>query len=80
LFRNIFKLSKFPADLALDTLVTVPPAYYAHLAAFRARYYMEDEFSDQGSSLATLRTDERSAPVRQLPKIKDNVKEFMFYC
>ncbi|XP_047064964.1 protein argonaute 12-like [Lolium rigidum] len=58
----------------------VPPAYYAHLAAFRARYYMEDEFSDQGSSLATLRTDERSAPVRQLPKIKDNVKEFMFYC
>ncbi|KAM0874643.1 hypothetical protein ACQ4PT_037326 [Festuca glaucescens] len=58
----------------------VPPAYYAHLAAFRARYYMEDEFSDQGSSSATSRTHERSAPVRQLPKIKDNVKEFMFYC
>ena len=56
--------------------VTVPPAYYAHLAAFRARYYMEDEFSDGGSSSATA----RSAPARQLPKIRDSVKEFMFYC
>ncbi|KAM0823434.1 hypothetical protein ACQ4PT_070874 [Festuca glaucescens] len=80
LHRNIFQLSQFHADLALATLVTVPPAYYAHLAAFRARYYMEDEFSDQGSSSATSKMHERSTPVRQLPKIKDNVKEFMFYC
>ncbi|RVW61731.1 Protein argonaute 1A [Vitis vinifera] len=27
----------------------VPPAYYAHLAAFRARFYMEPETSDSGS-------------------------------
>lgn len=27
----------------------VPPAYYAHLAAFRARYYMEPEMSEGGS-------------------------------
>ncbi|XP_044367382.1 protein argonaute 12 [Triticum aestivum] len=54
----------------------VPPAYYAHLAAFRARYYMQDEFSDGGSSSATARL----APTRQLPKIRDSVKEFMFYC
>ncbi|GAB2268808.1 argonaute 1B [Dionaea muscipula] len=27
----------------------VPPAYYAHLAAFRARFYMEPENSDSGS-------------------------------
>ncbi|KAI4347345.1 hypothetical protein L6164_008161 [Bauhinia variegata] len=27
----------------------VPPAYYAHLAAFRARFYMEPEPSDTGS-------------------------------
>eukprot|EP00246_Nothoceros_aenigmaticus_P003021 TRINITY_DN1395_c0_g1_i2.p1 TRINITY_DN1395_c0_g1~~TRINITY_DN1395_c0_g1_i2.p1 ORF type:complete len:223 (-),score=31.18 TRINITY_DN1395_c0_g1_i2:395-1063(-) len=27
----------------------VPPAYYAHLAAFRARFYMEPEASDSGS-------------------------------
>ncbi|KQK13776.2 hypothetical protein BRADI_1g12431v3 [Brachypodium distachyon] len=56
----------------------VPPAYYAHLGAFRARYYMEDEFSDQGSSSAA--TSQRSGLAKQLPKIKDNVKEFMFYC
>ncbi|XP_044983960.1 protein argonaute 12-like [Hordeum vulgare subsp. vulgare] len=54
----------------------VPPAYYAHLAAFRARYYMEDEFSDGGSSSVTA----RFAPARQLPKIRDSIKEFMFYC
>ncbi|CAN6292057.1 unnamed protein product, partial [Urochloa humidicola] len=34
----------------------VPPAYYAHLAAFRARYYIEDDFTDQGSSSGTSRT------------------------
>ncbi|RVW54413.1 Protein argonaute MEL1 [Vitis vinifera] len=27
----------------------VPPAYYAHLAAFRARYYIEGDTSDSGS-------------------------------
>ncbi|KAL5721684.1 argonaute 1B [Ranunculus cassubicifolius] len=27
----------------------VPPAYYAHLAAFRARFYMEPDASDSGS-------------------------------
>lgn len=30
-------------------VVAVPPAYYAHLAAFRARFYMEPEASDSGS-------------------------------
>ncbi|TYI64668.1 hypothetical protein E1A91_D09G103700v1 [Gossypium mustelinum] len=48
----------------------VPPAYYAHLAAFRARYYIEDEMSDSGST---------GVEVRPLPSIKDNVKEVMFY-
>ncbi|GMH14101.1 hypothetical protein Nepgr_015942 [Nepenthes gracilis] len=28
----------------------VPPAYYAHLAAFRARFYMEPDTSDSGST------------------------------
>jgi hypothetical protein len=27
----------------------VPPAYYVHLAAFRARFYMEPDPSDTGS-------------------------------
>ncbi|KAK4800022.1 hypothetical protein SAY86_025387 [Trapa natans] len=30
----------------------VPPAYYAHLAAFRARFYMEPETSDSGSMIS----------------------------
>ncbi|KAF0909918.1 hypothetical protein E2562_001182 [Oryza meyeriana var. granulata] len=57
----------------------VPPAYYAHLGAYRARYYMEDDQSDQGSSSsATTRAHERLT--KPLPEIKENVKQFMFYC
>ncbi|XP_010933336.1 protein argonaute MEL1 [Elaeis guineensis] len=57
----------------------VPPAYYAHLAAFRARYYIESEFSDGGStSIGSFR--DRSAVVRHLPQIKDSVQEVMFFC
>ncbi|KAL3622952.1 argonaute 5 [Castilleja foliolosa] len=62
----------------------VPPAYYAHLAAFRARYYMEGiEMSDSGSNSAAGAggaTRDRRADVQALPPIKDNVKEVMFYC
>lgn len=73
----------------------VPPAYYAHLAAFRARFYMEPE-SDSGSltsgvgpagrSMATGSSGSRStrvaagAAVRPLPALKENVKRVMFYC
>ncbi|GAB2303098.1 argonaute 5, partial [Dionaea muscipula] len=31
------------AERATLDYVVVPPAYYAHLAAFRAHYYLEDE-------------------------------------
>ncbi|CAK7332085.1 unnamed protein product [Dovyalis caffra] len=55
----------------------VPPAYYAHLAAFRARYYIEDEMSDGDS---TSGGTGRTAEFRPLPVIKDNVKDVMFYC
>lgn len=58
----------------------VPPAYYAHLAAFRARYYMESEMSDGGSSKSKNTTTSSAAVVMHLPAVKDNVKEFMFYC
>ncbi|KAK9279006.1 hypothetical protein L1049_012681 [Liquidambar formosana] len=59
----------------------VPPAYYAHLAAFRARYYIEGtETSDSGSGSGGRSTRERHAEVRALPIIKDNVKDVMFYC
>ncbi|KAG1347516.1 hypothetical protein COCNU_06G013450 [Cocos nucifera] len=59
----------------------VPPAYYAHLAAFRARYYVESDLSEGGStSVGGSKTRDKSAAVRHLPQIKDNVKEVMFFC
>ncbi|KAF4404533.1 hypothetical protein G4B88_005919 [Cannabis sativa] len=74
----------------------VPPAYYAHLAAFRARFYMEPETSDSGSMTSgaaagrggmgpgaggrSTRAPGVNAAVRPLPALKDNVKKVMFYC
>ncbi|KAK1322438.1 Protein argonaute 1B [Acorus calamus] len=74
----------------------VPPAYYAHLAAFRARFYMEPETSDSGSmqsgavgrgavsggGSAGARSTRApgGAAVRPLPALKENVKRVMFYC
>ncbi|KAG4129529.1 hypothetical protein ERO13_D09G086500v2 [Gossypium hirsutum] len=57
----------------------VPPAYYAHLAAYRARCYIEDEMSDSGSTGGGRKPKDQVVEVRPLPSIKDNVKEVMFY-
>ncbi|PPD75857.1 hypothetical protein GOBAR_DD27219 [Gossypium barbadense] len=57
----------------------VPPAYYAHLAAYRARCYIEDEMSDSGSTGGGRKPKDKVVEVRPLPSIKDNVKEVMFY-
>ncbi|KAF8698832.1 hypothetical protein HU200_035091 [Digitaria exilis] len=56
----------------------VPPAYYAHLAAYRGRLYLE-----RSDSSATSRTTlYRSAPLQTapLPKLRESVKGLMFYC
>ncbi|KAJ1701044.1 hypothetical protein LUZ63_000823 [Rhynchospora breviuscula] len=77
----------------------VPPAYYAHLAAFRARYYVEGDNIGEveegpgsggngpgGSALASTRTGggartrDKPLEIKPLPKVKENVKEVMFYC
>ncbi|CAK9164365.1 unnamed protein product [Ilex paraguariensis] len=71
----------------------VPPAYYAHLAAFRARFYMDPETSDSGSMTSetvagrgggagprSTRLPGANAAVRPLPALKENVKRVMFYC
>lgn len=58
----------------------VPPAYYAHLAAFRARYYVEGESESGSASVSGTNTRERARVIKPLPKIKDNVKDVMFYC
>lgn len=54
----------------------VPPAYYAHLAAFRARYYIEGDSSDSGSTSS----GGGNVDIQRLPSIKENVKDVMFYC
>ncbi|KAK3146464.1 hypothetical protein QOZ80_3BG0266620 [Eleusine coracana subsp. coracana] len=93
-YHVLFDENHFTAD-ALQTLTynlcytyarctrsvsIVPPAYYAHLAAFRARHYLDDGLSDQGSSASSSRLHDRSVPVTRLPNVKENVKQFMFYC
>ncbi|WVZ62233.1 hypothetical protein U9M48_011999 [Paspalum notatum var. saurae] len=48
----------------------VPPVYYAHLAAFRARCYNEQAEGNDGGPPG----------LRMLPQVKDKVKEVMFFC
>ncbi|KAK3040516.1 hypothetical protein RJ639_028962, partial [Escallonia herrerae] len=57
----------------------VPPAYYAHLAAFRARFYMEPDMQENCSGVSQGAKSTR-AGVRPLPALKENVKRVMFYC
>ncbi|XP_031265683.1 protein argonaute 7-like [Pistacia vera] len=58
----------------------VPPAYYAHLAAYRGRLYLEryESSTFMGSSSTIC----RAAPPKAtpLPKLSENVKKLMFYC
>ncbi|KAF8648141.1 hypothetical protein HU200_064994 [Digitaria exilis] len=56
----------------------VPPAYYAHLAAFRARFYMEPEISENQTAKNSNGTN--GASVKPLPAVKEKVKRVMFYC
>lgn len=60
----------------------VPPAYYAHLAAFRARYYDEQDSTDGTSVVSGGAVSAGGGPpaFRRLPQVKDNVKEVMFFC
>ncbi|KAF6146533.1 hypothetical protein GIB67_008819 [Kingdonia uniflora] len=70
----------------------VPPAYYAHLAAFRARFYVPTSENSDSGSLATgalgrggggtrtTRGAVQNAPVRPLPPLSERVKKVMFYC
>ncbi|PHU13864.1 Protein argonaute 10 [Capsicum chinense] len=60
----------------------VPPAYYAHLAAFRARFYMEPDMPESGAGSPHKGGSKaiRESGVRPLPALKENVKRVMFYC
>ncbi|OAY50078.1 protein argonaute 7 [Manihot esculenta] len=56
----------------------VPPAYYAHLAAYRGRLYIERS----ESSMRNACTISRASPPKAtpLPKLSEKVKNLMFYC
>ncbi|XP_029122938.1 protein argonaute 10 [Elaeis guineensis] len=60
----------------------VPPAYYAHLAAFRARFYVEphSQENDTASNGVQATCAAGESAVRPLPALKENVKRVMFYC
>ncbi|KAL6270621.1 hypothetical protein ACE6H2_027532 [Prunus campanulata] len=80
----------FPADHnrhdqmdSSGNIQPVPPAYYAHLAAFRARYYIEGNSSNVASTTAGSTSGGGgggSVPIQAFPQIKENVKDVMFYC
>ncbi|KAI3981946.1 hypothetical protein MKX01_018852 [Papaver californicum] len=59
----------------------VPPAYYAHLAAYRARFYMGTEVPENPKRRNThFSPSNNGSCVRELPALKENVKKVMFYC
>lgn len=57
----------------------MPPAYYAHLAAYRARFYMDPDGHENTSRCVGGGGGGGSA-VRPLPALKERVKNVMFYC
>uniref|UniRef100_N1R2J7 Piwi domain-containing protein n=1 Tax=Aegilops tauschii TaxID=37682 RepID=N1R2J7_AEGTA len=83
-------LSKFISYFPCKKEHNVPPAYYAHLAAFRSRYYdVPSEVLDSASIINGGSRESVAAgagaggpPVtfRHLPRIRDNIKDVMFYC
>lgn len=58
----------------------VPPAYYAHLAAYRGRLYLER--SDSAANFRDATTISRTAPPKAppLPKLTESIRKLMFYC
>ncbi|KAJ1694860.1 hypothetical protein LUZ63_011558 [Rhynchospora breviuscula] len=58
----------------------VPPVYYAHRIAFRARSYLDSGSDSASFKPGSARSGKASATVKELPVLKDNVKKVMFYC
>ncbi|KAI3888149.1 hypothetical protein MKX03_007572 [Papaver bracteatum] len=61
----------------------IPPAYYAHLAAYRGRLYLDRSSDSSGIIRTTTSLISRASPLLKttpLPKLSDNVKKTMFYC
>uniref|UniRef100_M8CQD7 Protein argonaute MEL1 n=1 Tax=Aegilops tauschii TaxID=37682 RepID=M8CQD7_AEGTA len=51
------------------------------LGGFPGAAYLDDNHSDQGSSsVGGTRRFDQAVPVKPLPKVKESVRQFMFYC
>ncbi|KAH7849364.1 hypothetical protein Vadar_016819 [Vaccinium darrowii] len=75
--ENNFSADEIQYARCTRSVSLVPPAYYAHLAAYRARFYMEPQMHENAST----RTTRTNGPcVRPLPALKEKVKSVMFYC
>jgi len=58
--------------------VSVPaPAYYAHLASYRARLYTED-LEDSASETSSVASGEK--PAEKLPAVLDSLRPILYYC
>ncbi|GFQ02043.1 protein argonaute 7 [Phtheirospermum japonicum] len=55
----------------------VPPVYYAHLAAYRGRLYID---RSEGSRSCETVSRASTPEVVGLPKLSDNIRKLMFYC
>ncbi|CAN1794217.1 Protein argonaute 7 [Linum perenne] len=55
----------------------VPPVYYAHLAAYRGRLYVDRSSYESGGSVSRACPPSKTAP---LPRLSENVRKVMFYC
>ncbi|CAN0896502.1 Protein argonaute 7 [Linum grandiflorum] len=55
----------------------VPPVYYAHLAAYRGRLYVDRSGSSSSEAVCRASPPTKAAP---LPKLSENVRKVMFYC
>ncbi|XP_078436609.1 protein argonaute MEL1-like [Wolffia australiana] len=58
----------------------VPPVYYAHLAAARARYYVDGISSDVDSSSGSGAATRTTAQPVAIPQVMEIVNDVMFFC
>lgn len=80
-FQNLVYSLCFTFVRCTKPISIVPPAYYAHLAAYRGRLYLERSepvVSVKGGASSMSRAGPPKAT--PLPDISENVKKLMFYC
>ncbi|RWW29292.1 hypothetical protein GW17_00006189 [Ensete ventricosum] len=73
LLHEVDAIRKVDMILSFYAMTIYPPAYYAHLAAFRARFYVDRNISENSPAPSM-------GSVKPLPALKEKVKQVMSYC